>query len=40
MTSGAMPENLVAVVEMPKGSSNKYEWDEVRWRPTATRSTR
>ena len=23
-----MPENLVAVVEIPKGSSNKYEWDE------------
>jgi inorganic pyrophosphatase len=23
-----MPDNLVAVVEIPKGSSNKYEWDE------------
>src|ERR671914_281871 len=23
-----MSENLVAVVEIPKGSSNKYEWDE------------
>jgi inorganic pyrophosphatase len=22
-----MPENLVAVVEIPRGSSNKYEWD-------------
>ena len=24
----AMPDNLVAVVEIPKGSSNKYEWDD------------
>ena len=23
-----MSDNLVAVVEIPKGSSNKYEWDE------------
>ena len=23
-----MPGDLVAVVEIPKGSSNKYEWDE------------
>ena len=23
-----MPENLVVVVEIPKGCSNKYEWDE------------
>ena len=23
-----MPDSLVAVVEIPKGSSNKYEWDE------------
>ena len=23
-----MPSDLVAVVEIPKGSSNKYEWDE------------
>jgi inorganic pyrophosphatase len=23
-----MPETLVAVVEIPKGSSNKYEWDD------------
>jgi inorganic pyrophosphatase len=24
----AVPDSLVAVVEIPKGSSNKYEWDE------------
>ena len=23
-----MAENLVATVEIPKGCSNKYEWDE------------
>jgi inorganic pyrophosphatase len=31
-----MAENLVAVVEIPKGSSNKYEWEVVKvdgWYP-------
>src|SRR3712207_7457702 len=27
-TLAPMPDPLVAVVEIPKGSSNKYEWDE------------